>query len=222
MRPLQLRPLSVRLKFACLGHCDNHGGLVHVAVAATCSSGHGVPQFVSPFFGHFSKAMDLRRKIDQMACLESDGEQEKVKKMGVAKCVHVWRRLVLALSTMLVTARQQAVVDYLAKRAHQNDENEEHSKNKSQRSQVRKPQGPRPRDSSGHRKATSEITGAEALGPGGEGMSTSGGTSAVPGKSTRFMVDMPAVRSPVGTVGDSSECFVIEGAGSPASQETPT
>ncbi|CAJ1392757.1 unnamed protein product [Effrenium voratum] len=142
MRPLQLRPLSVRLKFACLGHCDNHGGIVHVAVAATCSSGHGVPQFVSPFFGHFSKAMDLRRKIDQMACLESDGEQEKVKKMGVAKCVHVWRRLVLALSTMLVTARQQAVVDYLAKRAHHNDENEEHSKNKNQRSQVRKPKDP--------------------------------------------------------------------------------
>ncbi|CAJ1446793.1 unnamed protein product, partial [Effrenium voratum] len=142
MRPLQLRLLSVRLKFACLGHCDNHGGIVHVAVAATCSSGHGVPQFVSPFFGHFSKAMDLRRKIDQMACLESDGEQEKVKKMGVAKCVHIWRRLVLALSTMLVTARQQAVVDYLAKRAHQNDENEEHSKNKNQRSQVRKPKDP--------------------------------------------------------------------------------
>ncbi|CAJ1437918.1 unnamed protein product [Effrenium voratum] len=142
MRPLQLRLLSVRLKFACLGHCDNHGGIVHVAVAATCSSGHGVPQFVSPFFGHFSKAMDLRRKIDQMACLESDGEQEKVKKMGVAKCVHIWRRLVLALSTMLITARQQAVVDYLAKRAHQNDENEEHSKNKNQRSQVRKPKDP--------------------------------------------------------------------------------
>ncbi|CAJ1342518.1 unnamed protein product, partial [Effrenium voratum] len=134
--PLQLRLLSVRLKFACLGLCDSHGGIVHVAVAATCSSGHGVPQFVSPFFGHFSKAMDLRRKIDQMACLESDGEQEKVKKMGVAKCAHIWRRLVLALSTMLVTARQQAVVDYLAKRAHQNDENEEHSKNKSQRSQA--------------------------------------------------------------------------------------
>ncbi|CAJ1434177.1 unnamed protein product [Effrenium voratum] len=117
MRPLQLRLLSVRLKFACLGLCDSHGGIVHVAVAATCSSGHGVPQFVSPFFGHFSKAMDLCRKIDQMACLESDGEQEKVKKMG-------------------------AVVDYLAKRAHQNDENEEHAKNKNQRSQVRKPKDP--------------------------------------------------------------------------------
>ena len=88
---LRMRPLSVRLKFACPGRCDNHGGIVHVAVAATCSSGHGVPQFVSPFFGHFSKAMDLRRKIDQMACLESDGEQEKVNKMGVAKlCQRCW------------------------------------------------------------------------------------------------------------------------------------
>ncbi|CAJ1399663.1 unnamed protein product [Effrenium voratum] len=57
----------------------------------------------------------------EMACLESDGEQEKVKKMGVAK--RWW-------------------TNYLAKRAHQNDENEEHSKNKNQRSKVRKPKDP--------------------------------------------------------------------------------
>ncbi|CAE7633607.1 unnamed protein product [Symbiodinium necroappetens] len=72
--------------------------------------------------GEVFKRMIRKLRVEQMAAEEAAGvEPLRPRAMGTAKCESAWRRLVKALMLMLVTARQQMVLDYLNKRSLENE-----------------------------------------------------------------------------------------------------